>query len=538
MKKINFLRITVVLVLALVGFSNNAFAQNIQWDGGAGTTNWNDAANWVGDVVPGASDNAIFPTSVGTFTVTGTASSAVSSLQAWNNVNLSLDLDLTVTSTNGTVVKIFDGSSITVKSGATLTVTVSGTNAGAVLFDEPNGTFTVESGGTADLNAWRGITSNATSTSATVNNYGVMNITPTNAAIQPNNATAMTIINHPCGIINLLLSTNSGKIKVWSNAAVSTMTNNGLINYAGTTAPISVSGSNIATNNAFYKTAAATNFASGSGTIVKNGVDVVSTVALDAATGCTVDINGTKTGMQAYTWTGGSGLNATNAADGTLDLTGALFADATGPHTITISDAGCADYATEFTVTVENVCPAAVPVELLSFSAEQQEANVLVSWATATEENNDFFTVEKSIDGKNFEVIGIVQGAGFSLEELDYEFVDENPIAGINYYRLKQTDFDGQFEYFDIKSVDFEGNTRVVVYPNPATNNVVINTTIQDEVTVQIFNLTGQLVYQNNQRIDNQLNVNLADFANGTYLVRVTNSETQAVIYQDKLIKQ
>lgn len=175
----------------------------------------------------------------------------------------------------------------------------------------------------------------------------------------------------------------------------------------------------------------------------------------------------------------------------------------------------------------------ALPVDLLAFSAKKQDRDVVLYWATANEENNDYFTIEKSTDGRNFTTIGEVAGAGNSDNVIEYDFMDEKPAIGKNYYRLKQTDFDGAYEYFNIQTVDFKGAGNVSIYPNPVTDRLTVNTVDTENVTVQIFNLMGQLVQQSNQT-----SINLADIAKGTYFVKVTDSSTQAVLFEDKLIKQ
>ena len=531
MKKIYILKKTLLLVLTLVGFSISSYAASIQWDPAASTTNWNDAANWVGGVIPGTADAAIFPTA-GAITITGTAPSAVGSLQAWNGVDLSLDLDLTVASTNATVVRIFNGSTITVKSGATLTVTVTGTNAAAINLYRDNSTFNVESGGTVNFTAWRGIGSDAQALTAAVNNFGTMNITSTNAAIQPNNATAMTIINHPCSVINLLTSTNSGKIKIWSNAASSTITNNGFISYAGSTSPISVTTGNVSTNNAFYQTVSGTpNFSSGSSTSQNNnGVLVNSTVALDAANGCSVDINGANTGMQTYIWAyNGLGFNS-NAADGSLDLTGAGFPNATGPHTITISDPGCSTYNTEFTVTVENPCPAAVtaplPVELTTFTATQKDKVNMLRWQTASEINNAYFEVQSSTDGRDFTTMEIIEGNGSTFEVSDYKYVDEQP-RDINYYRLQQFDYDGTSEFSKIVVVERGiSNDEVNMFPMPVNDvlSVTYEASIKEDMTILVMDITGRVLSVQEEVTAKGSNLFEVDFSNipaGSYFIKL-----------------
>jgi hypothetical protein len=124
-------------------------------------------------------------------------------------------------------------------------------------------------------------------------------------------------------------------------------------------------------------------------------------------------------------------------------------------------------------------------VELLSFNATLNNRKVDLTWQTASEHNNDFFTVERSADGFNFEPVLYKDGAGNSNELLSYTIQDVQPLEGVSYYRLKQTDLDGAFEFSDIKIVDMESNSNVMIYPNPSngivnfkSNKEIINLTI------------------------------------------------------------
>ena len=115
-----------------------------------------------------------------------------------------------------------------------------------------------------------------------------------------------------------------------------------------------------------------------------------------------------------------------------------------------------------------------LPVELISFTADAQEQTVQLVWETATEINNDYFEVQRSVDGINFKKIGEVAGNGNTVEVIRYEFVDQMPVSGISYYQLKQVDFDGAFEHSDKISVEWinagfvAGFVEVNLYPNPA----------------------------------------------------------------------
>lgn len=108
-----------------------------------------------------------------------------------------------------------------------------------------------------------------------------------------------------------------------------------------------------------------------------------------------------------------------------------------------------------------------LPVELLSFNATGNKNIVDVNWETATEINNDFFEVERSADGIYFELVTRVTGAGNSSQVLHYQISDIRPFYGVSYYRLKQTDYDGMFQYSQIRKVEMSNMISGNIYPNP-----------------------------------------------------------------------
>ena len=102
-----------------------------------------------------------------------------------------------------------------------------------------------------------------------------------------------------------------------------------------------------------------------------------------------------------------------------------------------------------------------LPIQLLSFKGKviepiENQINVLLDWVTASEQNNDYFTIRRSMNGYDWDIIGIVKGSGNNSTILEYFYVDRKPESGINYYNLSQTDFDGETEFFDIISVNVE----------------------------------------------------------------------------------
>lgn len=109
-----------------------------------------------------------------------------------------------------------------------------------------------------------------------------------------------------------------------------------------------------------------------------------------------------------------------------------------------------------------------LPIELLFFKASKGSNKISLSWATATEVNFDYFDIEKSSDGKNFQSIAKVSGHGTTNERQDYALDDEKPYIGKNYYRLKSVDYDGYTEYFNVVLVDFDGSKAFSITPNPS----------------------------------------------------------------------
>jgi len=142
-----------------------------------------------------------------------------------------------------------------------------------------------------------------------------------------------------------------------------------------------------------------------------------------------------------------------------------------------------------------------LPIELLDFTAKLDVDHVRLDWSTASELNNDYFTVERTTDLEHFDAIATIKGHGTTVELNRYYAVDSYPAFGKSYYRLKQTDFDGGFSYSPVVAIDYDGPkfSSLRVYPNPSTGSI-LNVEIaglkdQHAVPLQIFNLQGQKVF-------------------------------------------
>ena len=120
-----------------------------------------------------------------------------------------------------------------------------------------------------------------------------------------------------------------------------------------------------------------------------------------------------------------------------------------------------------------------------------------INWTTVLEENNSFFTLERSQDGKNFEAIAEIEGAGTTSLRQDYAYFDRNPFQGINYYQLRQTDFDGTETTSNVIAVSFDVAGAFEVYPNPSSGEFFIKThTADKEAFIRIYNQKGVLLKQ------------------------------------------
>lgn len=136
----------------------------------------------------------------------------------------------------------------------------------------------------------------------------------------------------------------------------------------------------------------------------------------------------------------------------------------------------------------------ALPVELMYFNANcSVNKKVTIEWGTATEKNNNYFIVEKSCDGINFEFLAKIPGAGDSQTIKKYEFVDENYCQGVFYYRLSQTDYDGQKNTFEIISANCLTDENQV-YPNPTKNIFYLNTNKSVISNIKLYTSTGDII--------------------------------------------
>lgn len=273
-------------------------------------------------------------------------------------------------------------------------------------------------------------------------NEGTVNVT---ADVSFNGCGPFT--NYSTGIINCVNFTNA-----------STLTNNGRINLTGN----------------FTNTGT---FTVGAGSRIRS-VDWTNTATI---------IGPGSGGCGAFAATG----NTTNTGSVDPNSANVDICDLGHPPSPFIdSDTGNQNSASHCTCT-------ALPIELLLFTAEAVETKVYLKWITATETNNDHFTIERSQTGTGFEPIATIKGAGTSSRELSYSYIDETPLAGLSYYKLKQTDYDGQFAYFPMVAVDKNRSNSGSLFPNPTSGSFALQLGKQTagNLLVVLVDVLGQEVY-------------------------------------------
>lgn len=205
-----------------------------------------------------------------------------------------------------------------------------------------------------------------------------------------------------------------------------------------------------------------------------------------------------------------------------LTVSSTLASDAGAYHVVVTSTFGF----TPFTLpsirsknVVVETTTCALPISLLSFDITKLSDNtVKLSWLTASELNNAFFTLEKSSNALDFQVFQIIEGAGSSTEINTYEVIDEEPLEGLSYYRLKQTDFDGSYQYHTILSVFLEKNNKIKIYPNPVMDWLTVESL--ELCNIHLMNVEGKVLKKMASN-SLQTSISFAEFNSGTYFLTI-----------------
>ena len=177
-----------------------------------------------------------------------------------------------------------------------------------------------------------------------------------------------------------------------------------------------------------------------------------------------------------------------------------------------------------------------VPVKLTSFTVQKNGSSAYLKWSTAQELESKSFEIERSPDGKKWNTIGSVSAAGNSTKNINYAFTDQDPLSGLNYYRLKEVNTDDKFSYSFVKTVLFNHQNSIVIAPNPSTDFVTIymNTTGNILNQIIVSDINGKIL-ENRSSSDKTITINTSTYAKGIYLIKVSgagNTSTQKIIVQ------
>lgn len=483
----------------------------------------------------------------GSFTVYGTIDIDGTFYLTTNNVNLARPVSLTIK--NGGVVKCayittsasgVAGSTLTIESGGKLTLSgADGSSNPFSSFSTTNNVYNLNTGSTVEFSGSvaQNIESQLTYSNITFNGSGMKTL---NGATTVNGVATFTN--------GLVTSTSTNVLNMSSTSSASGANNSsfvvGPVQKTGTTdfifpvgkdlvyRPIAISSlSGSETFNAEYfhtdpnpsydvtlKDVTLNDIGRCEYWILnRTGASVTATVALSWNTySCGVD---SLPALAVARWDGASWRDEGNTATTGLP----------DPGTGTVLSGTVASFS-PFTLATRSAGVNPLPVELLTFTAHYNSSNTVdLNWTTATETNNDYFTVERSQDGVEFETLDVTDGAGNSTSILNYSIVDANPLQGLSYYRLSQTDFDGTRKYSEIVSVEKNNTGFEITHTaeeTPGQLSIYFNCTGNCNVNIELYDIRGRKIYSSKRLAlekESSLTIPVSNFSNGIYLIKATN---------------
>lgn len=174
-----------------------------------------------------------------------------------------------------------------------------------------------------------------------------------------------------------------------------------------------------------------------------------------------------------------------------------------------------------------------LPIELLNFNATPVNNMVKLDWRTISEKDNDYFTIQKTRDGHTWVDVTEVKGKGTTQESKLYAGVDLNPYPNTSYYRLKQTDFNGEYSYSEVRSVQFLESSNILLYPNPAKEVVIIEGESINSDEIKIFNAQAQEISYHmsiTELSEKRFRIDVSHLSSGVYWIQVNTDNIKFVI--------
>ena len=169
-----------------------------------------------------------------------------------------------------------------------------------------------------------------------------------------------------------------------------------------------------------------------------------------------------------------------------------------------------------------------LPLTWLSFTATNHNQTALLQWATTMEQNTRNFTVQHSANGINWASIGMLPAAGNSSTISHYNYIHTNPLSGLNYYRILQTDIDNRSSYSDIRTIKFTTTDEpFIIIGNPVT--AILTVQVNTSINLALYNANGKLLMQQLVNAGTK-NIDVSRYAKGTYFLKAKNYAQKVVI--------
>jgi hypothetical protein len=170
-------------------------------------------------------------------------------------------------------------------------------------------------------------------------------------------------------------------------------------------------------------------------------------------------------------------------------------------------------------------CATLLPVEMSRYDIQLKDKKVHVNWVTDSEQNNDYFAVQRSENGNLWETIGVRKGKGNSTVQNSYQLIDEKPLASISYYRLKQVDLDGKYTYTPLRSINNTPQVNFSLFPIPAKDQVTIISKNEKIDHIQVTDLVGNQIDVLQTIVEGGYVLDISELKIGIYSVTVTIGE-------------
>lgn len=233
-----------------------------------------------------------------------------------------------------------------------------------------------------------------------------------------------------------------------------------------------------------------------------------------------------------YIWDGNT-ISGNLLWSGSGFLTIPLISSTSGPLTIQFISDGSVRYSGFY---LDISCSNPLPVELTNFMIKFCDNGVIsLGWSTASEQNSDYFILQKSCDGFYYFNIDTIKANGFSNVNLNYEYIDNNPCNEDNYYRLIEVDIDGNKEIFSPQYIYCNRSMGFILYPNPTSGilNIEFQKKIEELTEIYLYDSSGKIIYEN-LFYGNSHKIDMTYYSNGEYIIIISNKEGSIV---KKIIK-